>query len=90
MTKEVVRQNNVLKVNWLLWRKLFDFDEVHIIRATDEDAERFAVQIGNDTDELRKSRYSQMRCNISADCQLSPNTMRILQHTFGQVNSNQT
>jgi hypothetical protein len=88
MAEELVEQNNVLTANWLIRRKLFDFDEVHIIRATDEDVERFAVQIGNDTDEIRKQRYPKMHCNISTDCQLSANTRRILQHTFGQINTN--
>jgi RNase P subunit RPR2 len=86
--EEQMRQHDILKVNWLIRRSLFDFDEVHIIRATDEDVERFAVQIGNDTDEVRKSRYPKMRCNVSKECQLSPNTTRILQHTFGQINTN--
>jgi hypothetical protein len=31
---------------------LFDFDRVEIQQATDEEVERFAVQVGNDTDEL--------------------------------------
>jgi len=88
MTEEQTKQNGTLKINWFMWLKLFDFDQVHIIRATDEDVERFAVQVGNDTDEIRKPHYRQMRCDISADCQLSHNTMRILQHTFGQVKSN--
>jgi hypothetical protein len=74
-----------LRVNWLTHRKLFDFDRVEIIQATDEDVERFAVQVGNDTDEVRRPRYKRMPCFISPDCQLSQNTIWILRQMFGQV-----
>ena len=79
------KQNGVWRVNWLARRALFDFDEVHIVQATDEDVERFAVQVGNDTDPVRQPRYQGMRCLVSPDCRLSENTHRILARTFGQV-----
>jgi hypothetical protein len=85
MNTEKFKQNGVLRVNWLAHRKLFDFDEVEIVQATDEDVERFAVQVGNDTDPKRKPRYEEMRCVVSPECQLSENTMRILQQMFGVV-----
>jgi hypothetical protein len=47
--------------------------------------ERFAVQVGNDTDPVRQEFYRFMRCVISPDCRLSDNTIRILRRTFGQV-----
>lgn len=75
----------LLYVNWLAQRRLFDFDEVQIIAASDEEVERFAVLVGNDTDPVRKSRYPQLRCAISAGCGLSENTLRILRRMFGQV-----
>lgn len=85
MVKEQYEKIGTLYVNWLTRRKLFDFDSVRIIEATDEDIERLAVLIGNDTDEVRKPRYSKMRCLVSSKCRLSPNTLRILQRTFGRV-----
>ena len=75
-----------LRVNWAAKRTLFDFDWVGIAHATDEDVERFAVQVGNDTDPVRQPRYRQMQCIISPECHLSENTLRVLRHTFGQVN----
>ncbi len=74
-----------LRVNWLRQRALFDFDAVEIVQATDEEVERFAVQVGNDTDLIRTPKYRQMPCTVSTECGLSENTMRILQRTFGQV-----
>jgi hypothetical protein len=78
-------QNGRIWANWLETRTLFDFGRVEIIQAGDEEVERFAVQVGNDTDPVRRSRYKKMECVVSPDCRLSANTQRILQHTFGQV-----
>jgi hypothetical protein len=78
-------QQQPLRINWLARRSLFDFDQVEIIQATDEEVERFAVQIGNDTDPVRKPRYQQMFCYIAAGCNLSENSRRILRRLFDQV-----
>lgn len=74
-----------LRVNWLQRRTMFDFSEVHLVNATDEEVERFAVQVGNDTDPLRQPRYRYMRCLIAPTCVLSANSRRILARTFGEV-----
>lgn len=79
------QEGELLKVYWLSHRAFFDFDEVQIISATDEEVERFAIQIGNETNPNLRSRYKQMRCSVAATCGLSANTIRILEHTFGQV-----
>jgi hypothetical protein len=86
-TAAPVQQDGYLPINWLRRRKLFDFEEVYIIQASDEEVERFVVQVGNDTDPLRKARYEQMRCTIWPDCQLSENTRRILEYMFRVVKS---
>jgi hypothetical protein len=78
-----------LRVNWLARQGSFHFDAVEIIRATDEEVERFAVQAGNDTDPTRRPRYKEMPCLISPGCELTENTRRILQRTFGRVEINQ-
>ncbi|MCB9076917.1 MAG: hypothetical protein H6631_04965 [Anaerolineaceae bacterium] len=82
---DVVQANNQIRVNWIVRRRLFDFNQVEIIYATDEEVERFAVQVGNDTEEWRNERYGKMICRVSSDCHLSPGTMRILADTFGKV-----
>lgn len=83
------QQGDILRINWLARRTLFDFDQVEIIQATDEDVEHFAVQVGNDTDPVREPRYRQMKCIVGPECRLSENTLRILQHTFGLVEQSQ-
>lgn len=75
-------QDDILRVNWLFYRKMFDFDKIEIVQATDEDVERFIVQLGNN---VRRSRYTQMQCSVSSDCDLSENTKRILQRMFRQI-----
>lgn len=72
--------------NWFGYQPiLFDFDGVEIIQAGDEDVERFAMLVGNDTDPLREPRYKDIPCVIDLTCQLSKNSERILRSTFGQV-----
>ena len=85
MTTPQSRQDQRLRVNWLARRTLFSFDAVEIIQASDEEVERFAVQVGNDTNPVRQARYKDLGCLVSAACELSENTMRILQRTFGSV-----
>jgi hypothetical protein len=82
---EQSQQEHILRMNWLARRTLFNFDEVEIVRATDEEVERFAIQVGNDTDKTRQTRYKTMRCLVAAECQLTDNSLRILQRIFGQV-----
>jgi len=80
------RQNHdKLRVNWLKRESIFDFDWVEIVRAGDEDVEQLVEQVNNDTDEWRNSRYRQMVCWVSPDCQLSENSLRLLRDTFGEV-----
>jgi hypothetical protein len=79
----------LLRVNWLARRGLFDFERVEIIQATDEDVERLAVQVGNDTDPIRQPHYAQMHCLIAPQCLLSENSLRVLRRTFGQVECGQ-
>jgi hypothetical protein len=79
------QRQDVLYVNWLQRRSLFDFGAVEIIEATDQDVERFAIQIGNDTDPLRRRRYPRMTCLIRSECQLSENSLKILRRLFSRV-----
>lgn len=80
-----IEQDDTLRVNWLSHEQLFDFDTVEIIQATDEQVERFAVRVGNDTDPFRAPRYRRMRCRVEPACRLSPNTPRVLAQVFGEV-----
>jgi hypothetical protein len=86
MALEQYLQPELLQVNWLVRRQLFDFDKVIIAQATDEHVERFVVQVGNDTDPLRTSSYyKRIDCTVALNCQLSENTFRILKRMFGKV-----
>ena len=82
---ETVKKGEVWQVNWLTRRRLFDFSMVEIIQASDEDVERFAAQVGNDTDPKRQTRYKDIACVVAPTCVLSENTLRVLQRMFGEV-----
>jgi len=85
MSGKVSALNQVIRVNWFEHSALFDFDEVEIISATDEEVERFAVNVGNDTDPFRQPYYKEMRCLVAESCNLSKNSIRVLQQMFGEV-----
>ncbi len=85
MGEEQVKAGNSLRVNWLARQELFDFDRVEIIRASDEEVERFAVAVGNDTDRVRKARYQKASCYVASGCSLTENTRRVLDQMFGRV-----
>ncbi len=78
-------QNGQVRINWLARRELFDFHAIEVVRATDEETERFAVQVGNDTDPFRRRRYKRMPCVIDPACGVSENTIRVLGSVFGKV-----
>jgi hypothetical protein len=69
--EEVSDQNGLLRVNTLSHPTRFDFDHVEIIQATDQEVERFAIQVSNDTDPFRQPRYKEATCTIAATCALS-------------------
>lgn len=84
--EETQRPNpDLLRVNWLRRKALFDFDQVEIIQATDHQVEELVTMVESDTDSWRRSRYRQMRCLVDPDCKLSEETVRMLRHTFGEV-----
>ena len=87
MEEDHLLQDGTLRVNWLRLRKLLDFDRIEIVSASDEDVQRFAIQVGNDTDEYRRPRYKDMHVSIAPGCRLSENTLRIVRDMFGRVDT---
>ncbi len=88
--ESISHSESMLRVNWFTHSTPFDFDRVEIIRATNEEVERFAMRVGNDTDAYRQPRYPKMICTVAPESHLSKNTLRILERQFGimeQVNA---
>jgi hypothetical protein len=83
--EEYLYQDGLLRINWLAHRNLFDFDRVEVIWASDEEVERFAVQVGNDTDPIRQLRYRQIPYFMAAESRVSENTKRIMEYTFADA-----
>ncbi len=85
MNEKLSIQENEISVNWLIYRKPFDFHEVRIIQASDREVEEFVMQTGNDMDKFRQPQYKEIPCIITSGCKLSENTLRILKYTFKTV-----
>lgn len=85
MQEDVIQHDRFLYVNWLQRQNLFDFDEVRIVHATDEEASLLAVQVSNDTDPYRTERYDDVLCHITKPDMLSNNTHHILKQAFSNV-----
>ena len=81
----IVHKKSLLVVNWMVQRQMVDFDEIHILSATDEEVERFLVSLKNNSSAEQLSYYDQMLCRVSTSCNLSNNTLNILRHTFGRI-----
>ena len=89
MAEKQLEAKGTFRRNWLVQRQLCDFHSVEILQATDEDVERFAMQVGNDTDPVRQASYQKMTCTLYPNVDLSENTLRILARTFGTLTSGQ-
>ncbi len=79
---DIIHQPDQLRINWYGHPQPFDFDQIEIIKASEEEIERFAMRIGNDTDSWRNSRYNTMPCSVAPDFQLSKNAARMLESLF--------
>ncbi len=82
MTEPQIFTADTLRVNWLLARRLIDCDQIEIIEASDEEVERFVVQLGNNTDPLRERLFKMVPVILSASCHLSANTHQMLERVF--------
>jgi hypothetical protein len=59
---------------------------ITVERGKNQEVERFAVKVGNDTDPFRQPHYKTIRCWVAKSCNLSKNSIRVLQQMFGEVN----
>ena len=80
-------ENKNLLVSWFDQQDLFDFDEVRIGDATDQEIVQFCITTGNDSDKFRRKRYKTVTCRLTDKANVHPNTLRILRQTFGEVHA---
>jgi hypothetical protein len=85
MADKLVIQDETIRVSWLHHGKLFDFDQVEIGRVSDEDIERFVVQVGNDTNPKRQDCYKRMTCLVLPPNELSKSGLWLLQQRFWSI-----
>ncbi len=68
MDKLTSLKNNHLKVNYLQFDELFDFEKIEIVTADERKIMSFIDRIKNDTDAYRKKRYRKMECTLKREC----------------------
>ncbi len=78
-------KNGIWYVNYFKLKTLFDFNLVELLKASDEEVERFCIQIGNDRDLYRKKRYKNIICTISRNCNLQVETLNMVPSLFKEV-----
>ena len=78
-------EGHQLKINWLKLNRLFDFDEVDIITASDQDIMRFCMLVGNDSDAYRIPKYARVKCTIHNADQLNTQTRTVIKRCFPMV-----
>ncbi|MCS7278985.1 MAG: hypothetical protein NZ530_02875 [Thermodesulfobacteriaceae bacterium] len=89
LDQEMVERDLVKKgvwyVNYFKFWHPFDFNSVEIIKASDEEVERFCIQVGNDGDLYRKRRYKSISCVVNRTCNLQAETLNMLRSLFKEV-----
>ena len=68
-----------MEVDWLRRGGTARFDRVRIVDATDSEVEAFLIDVGNDTDPVRRDHYGSVRVEIASGCALTENTLRLLE-----------
>ena len=74
--------DDALRINALLYNKLFDFDEVEIRPCSEDDIERFCILVGNDTDLYRMDRNNRVNISVSGGMSLTQESIRDLSRFF--------
>jgi len=76
--------DDTLRVNWLVRGELFDFHEIEIAQAGDEEVQRFLGLLRSD--HHLQGRCKALPCRVSKQCRFSENTRRLLMNTFAVAN----
>ncbi|MEM7345290.1 MAG: hypothetical protein AAF485_13710 [Chloroflexota bacterium] len=73
-----------LLTNWFSQERVLIFDRIEIRHITDQAVEQFVVDIHAQASTRQQARFKQIPYTISPTCQLSENSLRILDQTFGE------
>jgi hypothetical protein len=84
MSKLTSLKRNNLRVNYLKFNELFDFERIEIVKANIHDVKLFLNRIKRDTDEFRQKRYRKMACTVKRECK-SEEILASLREVFENV-----
>ena len=82
---EVEMDSTSCRVNYFVYKDMFDFNEVEIIKASEKAIEQFCYLIHQDDDPFRKGGYKKMTCMVHKSANVSGNSMAILKNLFKKV-----
>ena len=85
MSPELVVSETSFRVNWLIQRRIYDYDVVEIGHCAEESITEFCIDLGNDPDPNRARPSNRIRCVIQPDISLSEHAMTILKRQFKRV-----
>jgi hypothetical protein len=78
-------EGGALRVNWLRYRKLLDFERVEILRAEASEVEAFVLQSRFQAEASVRAGLSRMVCVVGPAAELEEKTLLVLRPVFGRV-----
>ena len=85
MEPELVATESSFRVNWLIQRRLYDYDTVEIGPCSEESITEFCIDMGNDPDPHRMHPFRKIQCVIRPGISISEQTLAILKRHFKRV-----
>lgn len=85
MKTKMERFPDRIHLNHLALKQTVDFDHVHIGPCDSEDIRSLCIEIGNDTDPVRRKAYAKANCSIDAATSLNKDIYNLLSTHFRSV-----
>ena len=85
MEKPFHHSHGLFRVNWFHFEAMFDFDQVEIGEASDEEVLAFTLKIANDMDPYRTGRPRKPLCFLRNESTITPNTIGVLGKVYENV-----
>lgn len=85
LNRPVVRDSDMLLINWFIRREPFDYSQVWIVEAGDFDIEELVVILKGDIDKRRRERLASVPGYYHPGCGLSQSKKNLLRASFDKV-----
>ena len=85
LEKTYIEDGSMVFVNWFRTKEPVDFDEIRILEADDDDIEKLAGNLLNDTDKGRRERIGIYKVYLNPKLELSPDKINLLKNKFNVI-----